>query len=72
MKFILRYFVGMKAIRDLDNEIKASGLKKSFIAEKIGLKQSTLSMMLKGHNNMPDETMKRIKNIVRQAMTIKA
>lgn len=62
----------MKAIRDLDNDIKASGLKKSFIAQKIGLKQSTLSMMLKGHNMMPDETMARIRKIVNQAIAIKA
>lgn len=59
-------------ITQLEKDIRASGLKKSFIADRLGLKQSTFSMMLKGHNHMPAEIEKGVRKMITKAATIKA
>lgn len=59
-------------ITQLEKDIRASGLKKSFIADRLGLKQSTFSMMLKGHNHMPIEIEKGVRKMITKAAAIKA
>lgn len=45
---------------NLIEKIKASGLKQKFIAEKVGVSEAHLSMMLNENANMPE----RVRNLI--------
>jgi len=54
----------------LKKDIEASGLLKSFIADKVGISSAHLSMMLAGNATMSAEIETKIKNILLQASKI--
>lgn len=48
----------------LKERIKQSGLKRKFIASKIGIGSSHLTMMLNGNANMPENVEKNINKLL--------
>lgn len=54
----------------LQREIKEVGLRKSFVAEKIGISSAYLSNMFNGTSNMPEEVRNKITEIIKQARKI--
>jgi plasmid maintenance system antidote protein VapI len=60
----------MTQAQKLQQEIKDAGLLKSFVAEKVGISPSHLSMMFNGTVSMPEETRNKITEIIKQARNI--
>ena len=54
----------------LKKDIEASGLLKSFIADKVGISSAHLSMMLSGNATMSADIESKIKTILLQASKI--
>jgi predicted transcriptional regulator len=50
---------------NLEQQIKDKGLKKSWIASKIGVSNPMFSMFLSGERNLPEEKIRQIKDLVR-------
>lgn len=59
-----------KELTKLKSDIEASGLLKSFIADKVGVSSAHLSMMLAGNATMPEEVRNKINTILLQASKI--
>lgn len=55
---------------DLKKKIEASGLLKSFIADKVGVSSAHLSMMLSDKATMPEEVRNKINVVLTQAAKI--
>lgn len=55
---------------ELKKKIEASGLLKSFIAEKVGISSAHLSMMLSDKATMPEEVRNKINVLLTQAAKI--
>lgn len=51
-------------MKQLKEKIKLSGLKQVFIADKIGIGQSHLTMMLNGNAVMPEEIRNKINDLL--------
>jgi len=54
----------MEKLKDL---IRQSGLKQQFIADKIGVGASHLTMMLNGNANMPEDVRNKITDLLKRA-----
>lgn len=50
-----------KEVKEL---ISSSGLKKKFLAEKLGITQNYLSMCLHGKRNLSDQKLNRLKELL--------
>lgn len=50
--------------------IKSSGLKQKFIASKIGISETYLSLLLKGDYDMSDSIKQRIMSLCRQVSAV--
>ncbi len=57
-------------MEELKKKIEASGLLKSFIADKVGVSSAHLSMMLSNKATMPIDVQDKIKIILQQAAKI--
>ena len=57
-------------MEELKKKIEASGLLKSFIADKVGVSSAHLSMMLSDKATMPEEVRNKINILLTQASKI--
>lgn len=53
-------------MKQLKEKIRLSGLKQVFIAEKIGIGQSHLTMMLNGNAVMPEDVRNKINELLKR------
>lgn len=51
-------------MKQLKERISKSGLKQTFIAEKVGVGNSHLTMMLNGNANMPEDIRNKINELL--------
>lgn len=54
----------------LQKDIRVSGLKKTYLAEKLGISPAHFSMMLSDNANMPEATRNKLNEILKQALQI--
>ena len=50
---------------NLSEKIKSKGLKISWIADRLGISQPMLSMMLRGQRDISEERLKQLKEILK-------
>lgn len=63
--FFVRFYSYIRSMESKLNElISNSGLKKKFLAEKIGITQTYLSMCLKGKRNLSKSKLNKLKELL--------
>jgi hypothetical protein len=68
---IFKFLYTFEAMDQLRKKVKTCGLKQVFIAEKVGVLDTHLSLMLSGKATMPEAVRNKLTKIVEQAQNIK-